>query len=309
VTEEQEDDRCVAIGLVGSGRSVDFGPEEEFVAEQRRVPRWRRLMDQLEAGRATLKNFCLSNGRLCLQTIKNGKQYRRLCVPRSFRERVVKAYHDDLMSGHLGVRRTLTKISNRFFWERLAIDVTNYVQSCPYCQGRKGVNKRPAGFLQCIQVARPFQKVGIDLLGPFPLSNTGNKMIIVAVDYLTKWVELRAMPTGKADMVATFFVEQIVLRHGAPESIISDQGKCFIATLTQAVMKNLGTNHKTTSSYHSQANGLVERMNHTLAAMLSMYVSADHKDWDEALPYVCFAYNTARQDSTGYSPFFFALRT
>jgi transposase InsO family protein len=95
-------------------------------------------------------------------------------------------------------------------------------------------------------------------------------MIIVAVDYLKKWVELRAMPNGKADMVATFFVEQIGLRHGAPESIISDRGKCFIAKLTQEVMKNLGTNHKTTSSYHSQANGLVERMNHTLAAMLSM---------------------------------------
>ncbi len=87
------------------------------------------------------------------------------------------------------------------------------------------MNKRPVGFLQCIQLTRPFQKVGIDLLGPISLSNTGNKMIIVAVDYLTKWVELRAMPNGKADMVATFFVEQIVLRHGAPESIISDQGK------------------------------------------------------------------------------------
>ncbi|KZS16046.1 Uncharacterized protein APZ42_018256 [Daphnia magna] len=305
VTEDQEGDRCVAIGLVGSGRSVDFGPEEEFVAEQRRVTRWRHLMDQLEAGRATLKNFCLFNGRLCLQTIKNGKQYRSLCVPRSFWERVVKAYHDDLMSGHMGVRRTLTKISNRFFWERLAIDVTNYVQSCPNCQGRKGVNNRPAGFLQCIQVARPFQKVGNDLLGPFPMSNTGSKMIIVAVDYSTKWVELRVMPNEKADIVARFFVEQMVLRHGAPESIISEQGKCFIAALTEEVMKNLGTSHKTTSSYHPHSNRLVERMNHTLAAMLSMYVSADHRDWDEAsLPYVCFAYNTALQESTGYSPFF-----
>ncbi|KZS10102.1 Uncharacterized protein APZ42_025511 [Daphnia magna] len=176
-------------------------------------------MDQLEAGRGTLKNFCLFNGRLCLQTIKNGKQYRCLCVPRSFRERVVKAYHDDLLSGHM------------------------------------------------------------------------------------EWVELRAMPNGKADMVATYFVEQIVLRHGAPKSIISDQGKCFIAGLTQEVLKNLGTTQKTTSSYHPQANGLVERMNHTMVAMLSMYVSADHRDWDEALPYVCFAYNTARQESTGYSPF------
>ena len=157
ITEEEDEDRCVAIGAVRYGRPVDFRPEEEFVAEQRRVPRWRRLMEQLEAGRASLKNFSLSNGRLCLQTIKDGKQYLRLCVPRSFRKRVLKAFHDDLVSEHFGVRRTLTKISNRFFWERLAIDVTNYVQTCPNCQGRKGVNKRPAGFLQCIQVARPFQ--------------------------------------------------------------------------------------------------------------------------------------------------------
>ncbi|KAI9558361.1 pol polyprotein [Daphnia sinensis] len=67
---------------------------------------------------------------------------------------------------------------------------------------------------------------------------------------------------------------------------------------------SLHTNHKTTSSYHPQANGAVERMNHTLAAMLSMYVSTDQRDWDETLQYVCFAYNTARQESTGYSPFF-----
>ena len=46
-------------------------------------------------------------------------------------------------------------------------------------------------------------------------------------------------------------------------------------------------------------------MNHTLAAMLSMYVSEDHKDWDVSLPFVCFAYNTARQESTGFSPFFY----
>ena len=111
------------------------------------------------------------------------------------------------MSRHMGVRRTLTKIYNRFVWDRLVIDVTNYVQSCPNCQCRKDVNKRQAGFLQCIQVARPFEKVGIDLL---------------------------------------------------------------------------------------------ERMNHSLASLLSMYVSADHKDWDEALLYVCFAYNTARPESTGY---------
>ncbi|KZR98806.1 Uncharacterized protein APZ42_005610, partial [Daphnia magna] len=80
--------------------------------------------------------------------------------------------------------------------------------------------------------------------------------------------------------------------------------ECFTSDLTQAVVKKLHTNHKTTSSYHPQANGAVESMNHTLAAMLSMYVSSDQRDWDRTLQYVCFAYNTARQESTGYSTFF-----
>ncbi|KZS05597.1 Uncharacterized protein APZ42_031179 [Daphnia magna] len=88
------------------------------------------------------------------------------------------------------------------------------------------------------------------------------------------------------------------------ESLAENRKPVFTSDLTQAVVKKLHTNHKTTSSYHPQTNGAVERMNHTLAAMLSMYVSSDQRDWDRNLQYVCFAYNTARQESTGYSPFF-----
>jgi transposase InsO family protein len=127
----------------------------------------------------------------------------------------------------------------------------------------------------------------------------------VVVDYLTKWVELEALlPTEKANVVTTFFVNRVVLRHGLPETMISDRGKCFLANLTQSTLHKLGVKHKTTSSYHPQTNGQVERMNHTLAMMISMYVAEDQKDWDEQLPYICFAYNTSRQDTTGFSPFF-----
>ncbi|KZR95539.1 Uncharacterized protein APZ42_010697, partial [Daphnia magna] len=68
---------------------------------------------------------------------------------------------------------------------------------------------------------------------------------------------------------------------------------------TQKVLQALETNHRTTTAYRPQANGLVERLNHTLADMLSMYVSSDHKNWDESLPFVTFAYNTSRHESTG----------
>ena len=96
----------------------------------------------------------------------------------------------------------------------------------------------------------------------------------------------------------------MVLRHGAPRSLITDQGKCFVAEFTQRILAALEVEHKMTTSYHPQTNGLCERLNHTLADMLSMYVDADHKNWDSILPYVTFAYNTSRQESSGYTPFF-----
>ncbi len=96
----------------------------------------------------------------------------------------------------------------RFFWNTLAHDLALYVNSCLLCQKRKSVcslTSLPTGMLQSIKVDRPFQKIGVDLLGPFPTSLKGNKMIIVAVDYLTKWVELQALPTGKADVVTPIY--------------------------------------------------------------------------------------------------------
>ena len=129
-------------------------------------------------------------------------------------------------------------------------------------------------------------------------------MIVVAVDYLTKWVELQALPTGKSDVITDFIVDKIVLRHGTPESLVTDRGKCFFAYVIQDVWKKLGIIHKTTSGYHPQTNGQVERMNHTLAMMISMYITPEQTNWDDPLPFICFAYNTARQESTGYSPFF-----
>ena len=64
------------------------------------------------------------------------------------------------------------------------------------------------------------------------------------------------------------------------------------------------TNHLVTAAYHPQCNGLVERYNHTFAEMLSMYVNSYHNDWDGLIDFVTFAYNTSRQETTGYSPFY-----
>lgn len=163
---------------------------------------------------------------------------------------------------------------------------------------------KPAGFLQPIDPPEvPFQQVGMDLLGPFPLSSSGNKWIIVATDYLTRYCETKAISRGTATEVAKFFVENIVLRHGAPTVVITDRGTAFTAQLLDEVLKLSCTSHRKTTAYHPQSNGLTERLNKTLADMLSMYVDIDHRNWDDILPYVTFAYNTAEQETTRFSPF------
>ncbi|KZS03803.1 Uncharacterized protein APZ42_033383 [Daphnia magna] len=129
------------------------------------------------------------------------------------------------------------------------------VQPWP-CQARKNQPVEPQGHMEIIRVERPFEKVGMDILGPFPVSAGGKKNIIVPVDYLTKWAETRAVPTATSRDAAEFFVEEIVLWHGAPECVVTDCGKRFVAEFTKEVMRIMEVDHRTTTLYHPQANGL-----------------------------------------------------
>ncbi|KZR96399.1 Uncharacterized protein APZ42_009279, partial [Daphnia magna] len=173
--EEMEDDRCFIVAAIGPNAVDILSPEENgsFIRKQRAHRDWSEKISKLEDGKERVKNFVLCNGKLYKETFKDGKNYRRLCVPVECRERILQAYHDDIVSGHLGIKRTLHKICSRFFWPKMNLDITRYVQSCVSCQGRKGVPDKPPGFLQCIKVERPFEKLGMDLLGPFPLSHKG----------------------------------------------------------------------------------------------------------------------------------------
>ncbi|UYV66441.1 hypothetical protein LAZ67_4001687 [Cordylochernes scorpioides] len=149
----------------------------------------------------------------------------------------------------------------------------------------------------------PFQRVGMDLLGRFPKSDTGNKWIIVCTDYLTRFAVTKALPTGEAKEAAKFLMEDVVLKHGAPREIITDRGRVFQSKLIAELTNQCSSIYRFTTAYHPQTNGLTERLNKTLANMIAMYVSVEQKDWDVILPYVTFAYNTAKQDTIGFTPF------
>ena len=182
--------------------------------------------------------------------------------------------------------------------------VSQYVRSCQDCQTKKGLRSRPAGLLSPIRSSEPFERIGIDLIGPFPLSRGGNRHVVIAVDYFTKWVIAKAVPSKETIHIVDFFVRRLVLQHGAPVYVISDRGASFKADFAEKLFEALQSNHLVTTAYHPQCNGLVERFNHTFAEMLSMFVNAKHSDWDDVIDHVVFAYNSSRHESTGVSPFY-----
>ncbi|UYV68177.1 K02A2.6-like, partial [Cordylochernes scorpioides] len=228
-----------------------------------------------------------------------------LVVPRHLRQELLKNFHDSPTAGHLGFTKTYDRIRKKYYWPGMYRTVRRYVAHCSDCQRRKHQPQLPSGHLQPIPVAEvAFEKVGMDLLGRFPTSEGGNRWIIVCTDYLTKYAITKALPTSESMEVAKFFIEDVILKHGAPRELITDRGRNFTSSMISDLNNQCRITHRKTTAYHPQTNGLTERLNKTIADMLSMYVDVNHKDWDRILPFVTFAYNTAKQESTGFTPFF-----
>jgi hypothetical protein len=210
------------------------------------------------------------------------------------------AYHDSAYGGgHFAYNRTYARISAAVFWPKMSVDVKKF------CKRATRVNV----VITIISYGFPLQPVSVptgrwdtmamDIVGPLPVSQSGNKYILVCVDYLTRWPEAIAMPNQEAATVARAWVDHVINRWGIPKAVITDQGSNFTSALLSAVYARLGISRRSTTPYHPQANGLVERFNRTLKDMLTKVASTAKLEWDNALSYVLAAYRSYPHASTG----------
>ena len=246
------------------------------------------------------KHFSVQNGVL----YKKSKFGFAMCVPNTLRNTVLYFCHDVPAAGHMGVEKTLARVLQRYWWPRVTVDVRKYVLSCIFCQLHKHQTGTPFGLLQPIPPPSScFESIVIDHLGPFKLTKEKNQHIIVAIDALSKYVELEAVPDTTAAGVVRFLKNNIVHRFGTPVRVVSDQGSAYTAKEVADAMEEWGVKQVFATGEHPQTSGLVERVNRTLTLVIAAYVNTEHNDWDQELREAAYAINTAKQSTTEKMPF------
>nr|GEW27278.1 reverse transcriptase domain-containing protein [Tanacetum cinerariifolium] len=167
---------------------------------------------------------------------------------------------------------------------------------------KKGKISQKDEMLQnAIQVCEIFDVWGIDFMGPFPNSK-GNKYILVAVDYLSKWVEAKALPTNDARIVVKF-LKSLFSRFRTPKAIISDRGTHFCNDQFAKVMSKYGVTHRLSTVYHPQTSGQVEVTNRGLKRILERTVRENRALWTNKLDDALWAFRTAFKTPVCCTPY------
>jgi hypothetical protein len=222
----------------------------------------------------------------------------RIAVPLMLKEEVKERYHPSMLEGgHFGALRTMGSIARQYWWPRLYSDVKEFVSSCITCQtvGKTGVQRAIIG--GHVVGTSPFEYMAMDLLA-MPHSTEGSGYILVMMDFFSRYAITVAVPDKQAETIARAFINHVVLIHGPPQKLLSDNEGEFRNQLMSEICRMLETHKSYTSPYNAQCDGMVERFNRTVLKCLATYVRPDQSDWQEYLAWVTFVYNTTASTAT-----------
>ena len=223
----------------------------------------------------------------------------QIIFPKSLVTRVMAGCHDQV--GHQGRDRTVSLVRERFYWDTLYRDTSNYISKCSRCIRRKSKAQRAP--LQPIFASQPIEIVHLDHLTLEPCKGKIESVLVVT-DHFTRYAQAYPVKNQTAKTTAKVLWEQVLRHYGFPQKILTDRGPGFESDLFKELL-DLATIEKVrTTSYHPQTNGQCERFNSTLMNMLGTLSPEQKRDWKAHLLTMCQAYNATQHPSTGFSPYF-----
>ena len=228
------------------------------------------------------------------------------------RKTLVQSAHegcgDSFVGEHIGQDKTEAQLTEWYWWPNLRDDVRKFVNSCERCRKRGGRFQKPAAdSLHSIAVPlHPWKEIGVDIC-EMPESSEGFTCMVVATDYFTNWTEAEPLLFESAQSVAQFLYN-LFCRHGCADVQINDRGQEFVNEVASSLHTLTGVEHKLTSAYHSQSNGLVEQSKWTMQNLLLKVLNdgsdEGERNWPRALPRVLFSLRTSKLSSMAYTPFY-----
>lgn len=224
-------------------------------------------------------------------------------APYHIRATLLSLAHDDAYAGHMGWKKTLGRLQLAWYWPGMAEDVENYCQSCHVCQTTNLPHGKALAPLEPLPAVSRFnERVHVDLLGPLPASKNGNKYLLVMSDAFSSYMEVCPLKDKTADNVCTGLLNSWISNHTIPGRINSDLGAEFTANVFKELCNKLGIKQYFSSTMHPMSNGQVERLNRSILDYIRKFV-AENQQWEELLPAIKFAMNTAPHSTKRYSPF------
>ena len=283
------DDLHCVVNSIG-----DLGIDWEAIALQQPLdPEFRRLRTDARSG-LNFKSIDIGRSSLIVD-ISNGPA--RPYVPFSFRRRIFDVIHG---LGHPGVERTRQSVSSKVVWPSMREDVSKWARECIQCQQAKVTRHTVPPIGDFPVPEKRFQHLNIDLV-TLPLSN-GFKYLLTIVDRFTRWPVAIPLVDIGAQSVVDAFAYGWIQTFGVPSTVTSDRGSQFTSAIFTQLTKIWGIKTITTTPYHPEANGLVERFHRRLKEALIALGADEPHQWFWRLPCVMLAIRTTVKPDINAAP-------
>ena len=219
------------------------------------------------------------------------------------RRAILEKAHNLPTGGHPGRQKMWVTLKLRYYWPNMRRDVENFVKDCKICQTFKHSTQRRIPMQLTDTATRRFERVFMDIMGPFPKTDSGNAYILTVQDDLTKFIEACVLPDKSANTVARALVENFFLKYHFPEYLVSDCGTEFANRVMESVCQLLKMKQVTSAPYHHQTIGALENSHKSIGNYLRCIAQDDSRNWDLWMPYSTYVYNSQVHFATGYAPF------